>query len=149
MSARFYCVEYASACICIWVCYKHLDQVMVNGIRTSEQRRLNKGRGSKFCVGSGVRKNTPEERQRTLRPKRCEYNNKAEDDSSKTLNDPIEMLQNFKHLVSVEFLKVFVQKTTRQYYYSSTSPRFLTPYTEGRWSKYYSATAYPKKPSEL
>ena len=29
-----------------------------------------------------------------------------------------------------------------------TSPRFLTPYTEGRWSKYYSPTAYPKKLSQ-
>ena len=28
------------------------------------------------------------------------------------------------------------------------SPRPLTPYTEGIWSKYYSLTAYPNKPSQ-
>ena len=39
-------------------------------------------------------------------------------------------------------------KTYRQQYYLSTSPRPLTPYIEGRWSKYYAPTAYPKKPSQ-
>ena len=36
-------------------------------------------------------------------------------------------------------------KTSKQYYYSSTSPRRLNPYTEERWSKYFSPTAYPPK----
>ena len=58
---------------------------MVNGIIASDPRGLNKWRGSKFCVGSRVRQETPEEGQRTYRPKRCEYNN--EDNSPKTLND--------------------------------------------------------------
>ena len=31
-----------------------------------------------------------------------------------------------------------MEKTLRQRYYSSTSPRHSTPYTEGRWSKYFS-----------
>ena len=31
---------------------------------------------------------------------------------------------------------VVVQKTSRQHYYLLTSPRHLTTYTEGRWSKY-------------
>ena len=40
------------------------------------------------------------------------------------------------------------KKTYSQQYHLSTSPRPLTPYTEGRWSKYYSLTAYPKKQSQ-
>ena len=38
-------------------------------------------------------------------------------------------------------------KTLEAQYYLLTSPRPLTPYTEGRWSKYYSLMDYPKKPS--
>ena len=60
---------------------------MVNGIRASDHRELNKGRGSMFRVGSRVREETPEECRRKHRPKRCEYNNKDEDNSTKTLND--------------------------------------------------------------
>ena len=48
--------------------------------------RFNKGRGSKFRVGSRVQP-TPEKGRRIYRPKRCEYNNKDEDNSPKTLND--------------------------------------------------------------
>ena len=59
---------------------------MVNGIKTSNPHRLNKGRGSKFCVDSRVRQ-TPEEGRRKYRSKRCEYNNKYEDNSPNTLND--------------------------------------------------------------
>ena len=40
------------------------------------------------------------------------------------------------------------KKNLRQQYYSSTSPRHLTQYTEGRWSKYFSPTASSKKPSQ-
>ena len=47
---------------------------------------------------------------------------------------------------SVEFLKVYVQKTLRQKYYSSTLPRLLTPFTEKRWNEFYSSMAYQKKP---
>ena len=47
---------------------------------------MNKGCGSKFCVGSCVRQETPEG-QRIYWQKRCEYNNKDEDNSPKTLND--------------------------------------------------------------
>ena len=60
---------------------------MVYEIRTSEPRGLNKEHGSKFRVGSRVRQETPEEVRRTYRPKRCEYNNKDEDNSLETLND--------------------------------------------------------------
>ena len=35
---------------------------------------------------------------------------------------------------------VCAKKNLRQQYYLSTSPRPLTSYTEGRWSKYYSPT---------
>ena len=59
---------------------------MANGIRTSDPRELNKGCGLKFHVDSRVR-HTPEEGQRTYRPKRCEYNNKDEDDIPKALNN--------------------------------------------------------------
>ena len=59
---------------------------MANGIRTGDPRGFNKGRISKFRVGSWVRQ-TPEEGRRTYRPKRCGNNNKDEDNSPKTLND--------------------------------------------------------------
>ena len=52
---------------------------MVNGIRANEPQVLNKG--------SWDLKATPEEGWRTYLPKRCEYNNKVEDNSPKTLND--------------------------------------------------------------
>ena len=42
---------------------------------------------------------------------------------------------------------VRAKKTLDQRYYLSTSPKPLTPYTEGRWSKYFPSTASPKKPS--
>ena len=59
---------------------------MANGIRTGDPRGFNKGRSSKFCVGSRVRQ-TPEEYRRIYRPKRCGNNNEDEDNSSKILND--------------------------------------------------------------
>ena len=49
-------------------------------------RGFNKGRSSKFRVGSRVRQ-TPEEGRRTYRPKRCGNNYKDDDNSPKTLND--------------------------------------------------------------
>ena len=65
---------------------------MANGIRTADSCGFHKGRSSKFRVGSRVRQ-TPEERQRTYRPKRCGNNNKDEDNSLETLND-----KNIGHL---------------------------------------------------
>ena len=59
---------------------------MVNKIGTSDTCGLNKGRGSKFHVGSWVQK-IPKEGQRTYWLKRCEYNTKDEDNSLKTLNE--------------------------------------------------------------
>ena len=59
---------------------------MANRIRTGDPHGFNKGRSSKFHVGSRVRQ-TPEEGRRTYRPKRCGNNNKDEDNSPKTLND--------------------------------------------------------------
>ena len=59
---------------------------MANGIRTGDLCGVNKGRSSKFRVGSRVRQ-TPEEGRRTYRQKRCGNNNKNEDNSPKTLND--------------------------------------------------------------
>ena len=59
---------------------------MANGIRTGDPRGFNKGRSSKFRVGSRVRQ-APEEDRRTYRPKCCGNNNKDEENSPKTLND--------------------------------------------------------------
>ena len=59
---------------------------MANGIRAGDARGFNKGRSSKFRVGSRVWQ-TPEEGRRTYRPKRCGNNNKDEDYSPKTLHD--------------------------------------------------------------
>ena len=58
---------------------------MASGIRTGDPRGFNKGRSSKFREGSRVRQ-TPEEGRRTYRLKRCENNNKDEDNSLKNLN---------------------------------------------------------------
>ena len=66
---------------------------MVKRIRTSDPRGLNKARCSKFCVGSRVRQ-TPEEGRRIYRSKRCEYNNKDENNSPKTPNDKNHDLKN-------------------------------------------------------
>ena len=60
---------------------------MVDGIRASGTQGLNKRRGPKFHVGSLVPQETPEEGRRIHKPKRCEYSNKDEDNSPKTLND--------------------------------------------------------------
>ena len=60
---------------------------MVNGIRASNPRGLNKERGSKFRVGSWVWQEKPEEGRMMYRQKRCEYNKKDEDNSPKTLKD--------------------------------------------------------------
>ena len=49
---------------------------MVNKIGTVQPRGLDEGFSSRFCVGSRLRHETPEEGQRTYQPKRCEYNNK-------------------------------------------------------------------------
>ena len=59
---------------------------MANELRTGDFRGFNKGRSSKFRVGSRVRQ-APEEGRRTYRPKCCGNNNKDEDNSLKTLND--------------------------------------------------------------
>ncbi len=60
---------------------------MVYGIRASDPCGLNKGCGSKSCVSSRVRQETPEEGRKTHQPKRCECNNKDEDNNPKTPND--------------------------------------------------------------
>ena len=62
---------------------------MINRIRANYPYDLNKGCSSKFCVGSRVRQETPEEGQRKFWTKRCKYNNKDEGKSPKTLNDKI------------------------------------------------------------
>ena len=75
---------------------------MANGIRTGDPRGFNKGRSSKFCVGSRVRQ-TLEEGRRIYRPKRC-GNNNDEDNSPKNLNDKNQQAssQKFRQLISTE-----------------------------------------------
>ena len=58
--------------------------------RTSDPRRLNKGRGSMFCVDCRVRQ-TPEEGRWIYRPKRYEYN--KEKNSTKTLNEKMKVTE--------------------------------------------------------
>ena len=53
----------------------------------SDHREWNKGRSSKFCVGSRVQQEAYEEGRGTHQSKRCEYKNKCEDNSLKTPND--------------------------------------------------------------
>ena len=55
---------------------------MINRIRASDPHGLNKGHGSKFCVGSQVWQETPKEGQRIHI-----YKNKDGNNSPKTLND--------------------------------------------------------------
>ena len=76
---------------------------MANGIRTSDPCGFNKGCSSKFREGSRVRQ-TPEEGQRTYRPKRYGNNNKDEDNSLKTLNDNNHQAssQKFRQLILIK-----------------------------------------------
>ena len=67
---------------------------MANGIKTGDPRGFNKGRSSKFRVGSRVRQ-TPEEGWRIYQPKRCGNENKDENNSPKTLNDEREFKKKF------------------------------------------------------
>ena len=60
---------------------------LVNGIRTSDPRGLNKGCVSKCRVGFRNRLETSEEGRRIYWPKCWQYNNKYEENSPKTLND--------------------------------------------------------------
>ena len=63
---------------------------MANGIRTGDLSGFNKGCSSKFRVGSQVQQK-PKEGRRTYQPKCCGNNNEDEDNSSKTLNDKIQL----------------------------------------------------------
>ena len=81
---------------------------MINGIRASELRWLNKGDGSKFRVGSWVQQETPEEGRGRYRSNRCEYNKKDEDNSPKNLKYNFFKLFSFsskEHIPNVFLLK--------------------------------------------
>ena len=54
---------------------------MDNGIKTIYPYGLNKGISSRLCVSSRLRYETPEQGRGTHQQKRCEYNNKDEDNS--------------------------------------------------------------------
>ena len=58
----------------------------VNRIETVYPCGLNKGFSSRFCVGSQVRHETPEENCGTYQLKHCEYNNKDGVNSSNVLS---------------------------------------------------------------
>ena len=76
-------------CCCIWrlLVQSQVQVHMVNGIRTILPRGLNKKFGLKFCMGSRVQHETPEERGRMYHSKHCEYNHKDDDNSPNTLSD--------------------------------------------------------------
>ena len=65
---------------------------MANGIRTGDPNGFNKGHSSKFRESSRVRQ-TPEG-SRSYQPKRCENNNKDEDNCPKTLHDNVSKLKS-------------------------------------------------------
>ena len=73
--------------------------------QVTPRRGSNKEHGSKLPVGSQVRQ-TPEKGWRTYRPKHCEYNDKDEDNSPKTLNDKnLQALsQKFRQLILLFFM---------------------------------------------
>ena len=71
------------------ITYYSLTLVLGHGnwIKTIYHCGLKKGFGSKFLVGFLVRQGTPKEGRTTHQPKRCECNDKDEDNSLNTLND--------------------------------------------------------------
>ena len=69
---------------------------MVNGIRTGDSCGFNKGRSSKFHVGSQVQQ-TPEEGRRIYRPKHYRNNYKDEDNRPENLNDKKNSLNCYKY----------------------------------------------------
>ena len=75
---------------------------MANGIRTGDPRGLSKVRSSKFYEGSRGRQ-TPEEGQRTYRPKHCGNNNEDEGNSPKTFIDKNHQgsSQKFRQLIQI------------------------------------------------
>ena len=92
---------------------------MANRIRTGDPRGFNNRRSSKFRVGSRVRQ-TPEEGWRTYQLKHCGNNNKAEDNSQKTLNDKNHQAssQKFRQLRSLLFILISFLKIDIQIRYS-------------------------------
>ena len=60
---------------------------MVNGFKIIYLRGLNKGFTLRFCVGSRVQHEAPNEGRRTYCPKRCEYNNDDEGNIPNILRD--------------------------------------------------------------
>ena len=71
----------------------------------------------KFRVGFRVRQ-TPEEGMRTYRPKRCENNNKDEDDSPKSLSDknPQASFQKFRQQLEVFRNNAIIKKNLRWHF---------------------------------
>ena len=96
---------------------------------------FNKGRSSKFREGSRVRQ-TPEEGRRTYQPKRCENDNKDEDNSPENLNDKNQQAssQKFRQLIFEIVIAVsilFVSSTMTWNYNCSQViiNGYLKPYT--------------------
>ena len=124
---------------------------MVNRIRTIYLDGLDKRFGSKFCVGSQVQHETLEEGWRMNWPKRCEYNNKDEDNSQNTLND-----KNFtisKHFILVVkflitlFLKIksiFIFEYFTVLVPSSDNQNFALFYTKWQQKKSQNNCEYKK-----
>ena len=77
-----------------WSCLTKLEQSSPEG-------------SSRFCVGSRVRDETPEEGLLTYRPKRCEYNNEDEVNNPNILSDKNKAYENKKLKWFVSFLNMF------------------------------------------
>ena len=107
ITINFYCSGFLDYCL-------HLYSCIYNRIRISDTHGLNKRHGSKFHVGSRVRQ-TLEEGRRTYQLKCCEYNNKDEDNSPKTLNNKNQqaLSHKFRQLIInlLGLLSLIISKT--------------------------------------
>ena len=79
---------------------------MANEIRTGDPRGFNKGRSSKFRVGSQVRQK-PEVCRRTYQLKRGN-NNKYEDNSLKILNDKYIYIYIYIYIFIFSYIYIYI-----------------------------------------
>ena len=109
--------------------YLTLVPALMESEQATPPRGFNKGRSSKFHVGSWVQQ-TPEEGWRTYRLKRCENDNKNEDNSPKSLNDK-------NHQALSQKLRTYVlQVLTKPSCCRSNHKSFLWKKWRCSWSQY-------------
>ena len=86
--------------------------IIVKRTKTIYHRKLNKEFSSKFCVGSWVWHNTPEDGRRGYRLKRSEYNNENEGNCPNILSDKNYRVSSQKFMTIIFF--VFIGDTVRR-----------------------------------